>query len=78
MDCKDLVELVTAYLEGDLSSEDRARADEHLARCDGCARYLDQIRETIRLTGTLEPEQIPEEQRSALLGAFRDWAGNQG
>ena len=76
MDCKDLVELVTAYLEGDLSPEDRARADEHLARCDGCSRYLDQMRETIRLTGTLEPEQIPAEQRSALLVAFRDWAGN--
>ncbi len=55
--------------------EDRARADEHLDRCDGCSRYLDQIRETIRLTGTLEPEQIPEEQWSALLGAFHDWAG---
>lgn len=74
MMCRELVEAVTAYLEGSMSLEDRARFDEHLALCDGCANYLAQIRETIRLTGTLDPETLPDEQKSALLEVFRAWA----
>jgi predicted anti-sigma-YlaC factor YlaD len=71
--CKQMVELVTDYLEGSLSPDDRARFETHLAVCEGCTRFLAQMRETIRMTGTLAEEQIPPEQRDALLAAFRDW-----
>lgn len=74
MDCRGLVEAVTAYVEGDMSPEDRARFDQHLALCDGCSNYLTQIRETIRLTGTLDPEALPSEQRTALQAVFRAWS----
>ena len=73
--CHEVVELVTDYLEGTLEDEDRRRVEEHLAICDGCTRYVEQMRETIRLTGRLTEEQIPEEQKQALLEAFRNWAG---
>ena len=73
--CHEVVELVTDYLEGALSDEARGRVEEHLAGCDGCTRYLEQMRETIRLTGRLTEEQIPEEQKRELVGAFRAWAG---
>jgi anti-sigma factor RsiW len=73
MTCKQMVELVTDYLEGALAPADRARFEAHLAVCEGCTRYLAQMRETIRLTGTLTEEQIPPGQRDALLDAFRDW-----
>jgi anti-sigma factor RsiW len=71
--CKELVELVTDYLQGTLSERDRDRFETHIAGCDGCTNYLFQIRETIRLTGMLTEEQIPTEQRETLLDAFRDW-----
>ena len=74
MECRDLVEAVTAYLEDAMSPEDRLRFDEHLAACDGCTNYLAQIRETIRLTGTLDPETLPSEQRTALQAVFRAWS----
>ena len=74
MDCRGLVEAVTAYVEGDMSPEDRVRFDQHLALCDGCSNYLTQIRETIRLTGTLDPEALPIEQRTALRAVFRAWS----
>lgn len=77
MECKDLVEAVTAYIEGDMSPEDRARFDEHLALCDGCTNYLAQIRETIRLTGSLDSEALPNEQRMALQAVFRAWASER-
>ncbi|MEP7060585.1 MAG: zf-HC2 domain-containing protein [Actinomycetota bacterium] len=74
MECRDLVEAVTAYLDGAMSPEDRARFDEHLALCDGCTNYLAQIRETIRLTGSVDPDVLPNEQRTALQGVFSAWA----
>jgi anti-sigma factor RsiW len=72
--CRDLVELVTNYLEGALPPEQRARFESHIAGCDGCTTYLEQTRETIRLTGTLREQQISPEARAALLHAFRGWA----
>jgi len=75
MTCKELVELVTAYLEGALRGRRRRRFEAHLAACDGCTGYLAQIRQTIRLTGRLTEERVTDAQRTALLAAFRDWRG---
>jgi anti-sigma factor RsiW len=75
MTCKELVELVTAYLDGGLRGRLRRRFESHLASCDGCTAYVAQMRETIRLTGHLSEDQLTEEERSALVGAFRDWRG---
>ena len=71
--CHEVVELITDYLEDALPPHDRRRVEEHLAICDGCTAYLDQMRETIRLTGMLTEEQIPEDQKQPLLEAFRTW-----
>ena len=72
--CRELVELVTDYLEGGLSPSDRARFDEHLAGCEGCTAYLEQMRTTIRLTGRLTTESIPAEAIERLLRLFREWS----
>ncbi|HEU5066138.1 MAG TPA: zf-HC2 domain-containing protein [Gaiellaceae bacterium] len=71
--CQELVELVTGYLDGALPPAERARFDAHIAGCDGCRAYLEQIRLTIRLSGTLLPEQLDPAAEEALLEAFRDW-----
>ena len=71
--CKELVELITGYLEGTLRGRRRRRFESHLAACDGCTRYLAQMEMTIRVTRTLTEEQVTDEQRSVLLVAFRDW-----
>ena len=73
LSCQELVELVTDYFEGALSPEDAARFDAHVEPCDGCSTYLQQMRTTIKLTGTLEPDQVEPRARTALLDAFRDW-----
>ena len=73
MTCKELVELVTEYLEGTLSAAVRARMDQHLAGCDGCTHYLEQMRQTIRLTGQVREENLSPAQRDDLLRLFRDW-----
>ena len=73
MICKELVELVTDYLEGTLPADVRARMDQHLAGCDGCTHYLEQMRQTIRLTGQVREENLSQPQRDDLLRLFRDW-----
>jgi predicted anti-sigma-YlaC factor YlaD len=71
--CREMVELMTDYLEEAMSPEGRGRFEEHLAACDGCTNYLGQLREAIRVTGTLTEEHIPAEKKDELLRAFRDW-----
>ena len=71
--CKELVELVTAYHEGALSTPDRQRFEEHVVFCDGCASYLDGMRRTIEVTGRLTEEDLLPAMERDLLAAFRDW-----
>jgi len=71
--CEDFVELVTDYLEGVLDRDTEGRFAEHATRCEGCDRYLDQFRETIRTLGRLDPDTIDPEACSRLIAVFRDW-----
>ena len=73
MACRELVELITEYLEGTLGPQDRARFDAHIAGCDACTAYLDQMRQTLRALGRIPAESISVEAREELLIAFRDW-----
>jgi anti-sigma factor RsiW len=73
MTCREVVEIVSDYLEDALSAQDRARFEAHLAGCAGCTTYVEQMREIIRLTGMLTEEQVPTEHRERLRQAFRGW-----
>ncbi len=73
MACKELVELVTEYLDGTLLPVDRQRFEDHLTDCSHCATYLDQMRQTIRTLGRLTEESLPEDAKQDLLRIFRDW-----
>lgn len=71
--CRELVELVTEYLEDSLSPPDRRRFELHLRGCRVCTLYLDQMRMTIRTAGRLSEEDVPAPVMSSLLGVFRRW-----
>ena len=71
--CQQAVELVTDYLEGILSRRGRRRFEAHLAGCPNCTEYLAQMRETIRLTGRLEPEDLTPRQRDEFVELYRRW-----
>jgi anti-sigma factor RsiW len=76
LSCREIVELVTDYLEGALPPEDRVRVELHLATCPGCLAYLDQMRETVRLLGTLSEDRLEPAIREELVYAFRDWTSS--
>jgi anti-sigma factor RsiW len=73
LSCRELVELVTDYLEGALPRRERRRFEQHIGGCDACSEYLQQMRLTIEATGRLDEESVPAAAREALLHAFRDW-----
>ncbi len=71
--CRELVELVTEYLDGTLSRRDRAHFEAHLGACTNCTLYVEQFRETVRLTGTLQEADVSPEAAAALLAQFAEW-----
>ena len=71
--CQQAVELVTDYLEGNLSRRDRRRFEAHIGACPNCSAYLEQVRITIRLTGSVEPEDLTPEATADLTELYRRW-----
>jgi anti-sigma factor RsiW len=75
--CKQAVEMVTDYLEGRLHRSARRRFERHLAKCPHCTEYLAQMRETIRLTGQVAPEDLTEQMQDDLIQLFREWKAGE-
>jgi anti-sigma factor RsiW len=73
LSCEEVVELVTAYLDGALTDADRTRFEVHLVYCEGCDRYLDQMRGTIATVGELGTGDVEPDAMDDLLDAFRGW-----
>jgi anti-sigma factor RsiW len=69
--CQELVELLTNYLEGALTSDEVAAVEHHLALCDGCAAYLDQLRVMIEAMGSVTVKTLSDDSLNELLEAFR-------
>jgi anti-sigma factor RsiW len=73
MTCRELVEVVSDYLEDRLPADDRRRLQEHLDECPYCMEYIGQMRQTIAVLGELTEDSISPETRGELLAAFRGW-----
>jgi anti-sigma factor RsiW len=69
--CRELVELVTEYLDDALSPAERARFEQHLVPCTVCPFYVEQLRTTVKLVGRLTEHDLPVAARESLLTAFR-------
>jgi anti-sigma factor RsiW len=75
--CQQMVELITDYLEGALSRSERRRFEAHLAGCEHCTEYLDQMRATIRLTGRLQTEDLTPAMREEFGAIYRRWRSGE-
>lgn len=77
LSCREVVELVTDWLEGALPARERARVELHLAGCEGCAAYVEQMRETVRIAGRLDEQELEPTVRDELVAAFRGWRASR-
>ncbi len=71
--CRQVVELVTDYLDGTLPNGMRRRMEHHLSGCDPCVEYVGQIRTTVELAANIEPEPLDPETRNHLIDLYREW-----
>ena len=69
--CRQLVELVTDYLDGALAPADRAAVEAHLAGCDDCDGYVAQVRRMLELTRAAPAGPVPPELVDRLTAEFR-------
>jgi Putative zinc-finger len=74
--CRELVELVTDYLEGALPPAERARFEAHMAECDGCRAYMSQIRRSVSTLGRLASHTLSADEQARLLALFRSLGGS--
>jgi anti-sigma factor RsiW len=70
--CRELVELLTEYLDGVLPPDEVAAVDAHLDGCDACRAYLDQMRATIAMLGSVPVETLSDAACDTLLAAFSE------
>jgi predicted anti-sigma-YlaC factor YlaD len=69
--CRELVEVVTDFLEGALPVEERDLVERHLAMCTWCQTYLDQMQHALAVAGRLREDDVPPPMLDALVRAFR-------
>ena len=78
MTCRELIDFLMAYLDGDLPAERRSVFDQHLEICDSCQRYLASYQQSIALGRAAcdpdapdapVPDEVPEELVQAILAA---------
>jgi hypothetical protein len=69
--CKEVVELVTDYLENVLLPGQRKQLEEHVADCPECAIY--QVRLTVGMLHQLGQEPVFPQTKQELLEIFRKW-----
>jgi anti-sigma factor RsiW len=71
--CREVVELVTDYLERELPAERTSLFEQHLNFCEGCIVYVEQMRATVATVGRVREEDVPPETKDKLMAAFREW-----
>jgi anti-sigma factor RsiW len=71
--CRELVEIVTDYLEGALDTRTSTAVERHLELCPHCERYVEQMRETIATVGHVPVETLSPQAKADLVAAFRDF-----
>ena len=74
--CQEMVELVTAYLDGALDPTITARFEAHLQTCDGCAGYLEELRVIVATLGVIRYEHLDPVYRMRLMHAFAETTGS--
>jgi anti-sigma factor RsiW len=71
--CRELVDVLTDYLEGCLDPTERADIERHIVICRGCANYVEQMHSTIGLLGLLSADEPADARSDGLLELFRGW-----
>jgi len=76
--CREMVELITDYLEDVLPRAQRLSFEAHIGACEHCAEYLEQMRATIRLSGRLRAQDLTPAMREEFSALYERWRSEPG
>lgn len=75
MTCRDVLDFLMAYIDGELTEQERSEFDRHLAVCASCVNYLESYKAAVRIgnAAMADPEHpatglVPD----ALIRAIRE------
>jgi anti-sigma factor RsiW len=77
MTCREVIEFIGQYLDGELTSEQQAAFEYHLTLCDDCGEYLSNYKQTLALgQAALRSDlpaagEVPEGLIKAVLESLR-------
>ncbi|MBD3246067.1 MAG: hypothetical protein GF333_03555 [Candidatus Omnitrophica bacterium] len=72
MDCEHIKELLSAYLDGELSVDQRQRVEEHLFACAGCRQELDELKSVSGLLRSMGDDRAPADFRDRVRARMKD------
>jgi anti-sigma factor RsiW len=64
--CKDIIDLLSDYLEGDLPHDLLGDFEAHMALCSPCVVFLNSLKQTRSLVRGLQVEEVPPEVQQQL------------
>jgi anti-sigma factor RsiW len=70
-------QLLSAYVDDELTMPDRARVDEHLRHCAECARELDSLRHSVNLLRRHHFERLSDDEMARLHVAIDEEASDR-
>lgn len=66
-DCEAILELLSDYIDGELSPELCEALEAHMRECPNCYIVVDTLRKTVVLYRSLEPPEMPAEVEQRLF-----------
>ena len=75
--CREVVAMMTEYLEDRLSPDERSGLEVHLATCPACVEYLRQLRLVVDTLGEVPDAPVPPEIEDQMVAIFRAWKQRQ-
>jgi len=69
--CGALLELLSDYVDGELSPELCEVLEAHMRECPNCYIVVDTLRKTVALYRSLEPPEMPAEVEQRLFRVLR-------
>ncbi len=76
--CKDISDLVHAYLSDKLTAKTKTAFQEHIKICRDCVNFLNTYKKTVKLTRRLDPARLPTRVRENILSFLRKQTGRLG
>ena len=75
--CQEVLDLLSEYVNGELTAANVTAIDRHLAGCPPCERFLDSLKRTVDWTQQMKIDKVPPEVATRLRHFLRSKVQNK-